>query len=95
MTSIELVLERLDVLDRIDAKLTEVDGRLRHVEVDVGKLTERSEAAESLEGRVREVEKSQAKAKVERRAHWKLTAAIAAAVGGGGAGITEAIKALL
>lgn len=95
MIGIDRLLEAFDRLDdRIGKRLDGLDERLRCVEGDCKVLVERSEAAESLEGRVRAVEQANAKAKGERRSQWKLIAAIAAAVGGGGAGLVEGVKAI-
>ncbi len=95
MTGIERVLDRLDMLDRIDENVSAIDARLRGVEVDVARLTERSDAAESLDNRVRVLEQSHAKGKGgQGKVSWKLIAALVAAASGGGAGLAKAADAI-
>lgn len=86
MTALERLLDRLDALDgKIDRKLDGMDGRLRAVENQCATLVERSDAAESLDGRVRVLEQHTAKHRGERRG-LRIALAIAAVLGGGGAG---------
>ena len=95
-TALERLLDRLDTLDdKIDRKLEGMDQRLRCVEGDCRTLIERTDAAESLDGRVRVLEQHTAKSKGEKRG-LKLALAIAAVLGGGGAGAAagKAIEAI-
>jgi hypothetical protein len=97
MTALERLLDRLDDLDaKIDRKLDGMDGRLRAVETQCATLVDRSDAAESLDGRVRVLEQSGAKAKGERRG-FKIAIALAAILGGGGAGagVAKAVDAAI